>query len=44
MELDKIVDPILLFKQWLSEAEKKEIREIMLTRNCKKFHKMHVSK
>ena len=27
MELDKIVDPILLFKQWLSEAEKKEIRD-----------------
>ena len=27
MELDKIIDPILLFKQWLSEAEKKEIRD-----------------
>ena len=27
MELDEIVDPILLFKQWLSEAEKKEIRD-----------------
>ena len=27
MELDKIVDPILLFKQWLSEAEKNEIRD-----------------
>ena len=27
MELDKVVDPILLFKQWLSEAEKKEIRD-----------------
>ena len=27
MELDKILDPILLFKQWLSEAEKKEIRD-----------------
>ena len=27
MELEKIVDPILLFKQWLSEAEKKEIRD-----------------
>jgi len=27
LELDKIVDPILLFKQWLSEAEKKEIRD-----------------
>ena len=27
MELDKIVDPILLFKNWLSEAEKHEIRD-----------------
>ena len=27
MELEKIVDPILLFKEWLSEAEKKEIRD-----------------
>ena len=27
MELDKIVDPILLFKNWLSEAEKNEIRD-----------------
>jgi len=27
LELDKVVDPILLFKQWLSEAEKKEIRD-----------------
>ena len=27
MELDKIVDPILLFKDWLSEAEKNEIRD-----------------
>ena len=27
MELDKIVDPILLFKSWLSEAEKNEIRD-----------------
>ena len=27
MELKKIVDPILLFKKWLSEAEKKEIRD-----------------
>ena len=27
MELGKIVDPILLFKQWLSEAEKKETRD-----------------
>ena len=27
MELDKIVDPILLFKKWLSEAEKNEIRD-----------------
>ena len=27
MELKKIVDPILLFKDWLSEAEKKEIRD-----------------
>ena len=27
MELKKIVDPILLFKEWLSEAEKKEIRD-----------------
>ena len=27
MELKRIVDPILLFKTWLSEAEKKEIRD-----------------
>jgi len=27
LELDKIVDPILLFKNWLSEAEKNEIRD-----------------
>ena len=27
MELDRIVDPILLFKHWLSEAEKNEIRD-----------------
>ena len=27
MELDKIVDPILLFKNWLSEAQKNEIRD-----------------
>ena len=27
MKLDKIVDPILLFKNWLSEAEKNEIRD-----------------
>ena len=27
MELKKIIDPILLFKKWLSEAEKKEIRD-----------------
>ena len=27
MELEKIVDPILLFKKWLSEAEKNEIRD-----------------
>ena len=27
MELDKTVDPILLFKDWLSEAEKNEIRD-----------------
>ena len=27
MELDKIVDPILLFKNWLSKAEKNEIRD-----------------
>ena len=27
MELDKIVDPILLFKNWLSKAEKSEIRD-----------------
>lgn len=27
MELDRIVDPILLFKNWLSEAEKNEIRD-----------------
>ena len=27
MELDKIVDPTLLFKNWLSQAEKKEIRD-----------------
>ena len=27
MELDKIVDPILLFKNWLSEAEQNEIRD-----------------
>ena len=27
MELDKIVDPILLFRNWLSEAEKYEIRD-----------------
>ena len=27
MELEKIVDPIQLFKKWLSEAEKKEIRD-----------------
>ena len=27
MELDKIVDPILLFRNWLSEAEKNEIRD-----------------
>ena len=27
MELEKIVDPIKLFKKWLSEAEKKEIRD-----------------
>ena len=27
MELKKIVDPILLFKKWLSEAENKEIRD-----------------
>ena len=27
MELDNIVDPILLFKNWLSEAEKNEIRD-----------------
>ena len=27
MELKKIVDPILLFKDWLSQAEKKEIRD-----------------
>ena len=27
MELEKFVDPIQLFKKWLSEAEKKEIRD-----------------
>ena len=27
MELKKIVDPIFLFKDWLSQAEKKEIRD-----------------
>ena len=27
MELEKIVDPIPLFKEWLSEAEKTEIRD-----------------
>ena len=27
MELKKIVDPIQLFKKWLSEAEEKEIRD-----------------
>ena len=27
MELEKIVDPIILFKKWLSEAEEKEIRD-----------------
>ena len=27
MELEKIVDPIKLFKKWLSEAEEKEIRD-----------------
>ncbi|MDC0093879.1 pyridoxamine 5'-phosphate oxidase [Alphaproteobacteria bacterium] len=27
MELDKIVDPTLLFKKWLSEAERDEIRD-----------------
>ena len=27
MELDKIVDPSLLFKKWLSEAEQNEIRD-----------------
>jgi len=27
LELDKIVDPILLFKNWLSEAEQNEIRD-----------------
>ena len=27
MELEKIVDPIQLFKKWFSEAEKKEIRD-----------------
>ena len=27
MELEKIVDPIQLFKKWLFEAEKKEIRD-----------------
>ena len=27
MELEKIVNPIQLFKKWLSEAEKKEIRD-----------------
>ena len=27
MELDKIVDPTLLFKNWLSEAEQNEIRD-----------------
>ena len=27
MELEKIVDPIQLFKKWLSEAEEKEIRD-----------------
>jgi len=27
LELDRIVDPILLFKNWLSEAEKDEIRD-----------------
>jgi len=27
LELDRIVDPILLFKNWLSEAEKNEIRD-----------------
>jgi len=27
LQLDKIVDPILLFKNWLSEAEKNEIRD-----------------
>jgi pyridoxamine 5'-phosphate oxidase len=27
LELDKIVDPILLFKNWLSEAQKNEIRD-----------------
>ena len=27
MELKKIVDPIILFKKWLYEAEKKEIRD-----------------
>ena len=27
MELEKIVDPIQLFKDWLSEAEEKEIRD-----------------
>jgi pyridoxamine 5'-phosphate oxidase len=27
LELKRIVDPILLFKTWLSEAEKKEIRD-----------------
>jgi len=27
LELEKIVDPIPLFKEWLSEAEKTEIRD-----------------
>ena len=27
LELEKIVDPIQLFKDWLSEAEEKEIRD-----------------
>ena len=27
MELEKIVNPVQLFKKWLSEAEKKEIRD-----------------
>ena len=27
LELEKIIDPIQLFKKWLSEAEEKEIRD-----------------